>query len=86
MNKQTETKRLFNDKWDTYSKAALDIDSEFCKAIKPIFKKWADEGYSPREIAHIFATAVQLVESEYILSRNVRINKEEISKRRSGGT
>lgn len=29
------------------------LDREFSKVVRPIFKKYLDMGYSPREISHI---------------------------------
>jgi hypothetical protein len=46
-------KSLFNEDF-SWTDTGRDIDQEFTKVLEPIFSKYSDLGYSPREIAEIF--------------------------------
>ena len=70
-------KLLFNEKYDSYNEDGNILDSQTCKAIDPIFKKWVEKGYSLRDISHIVLQAVMTLECEHILTRSIKTQKEE---------
>lgn len=51
-------KRLFKEnKEESFSKEALDLDAEIMKVVKPIVKKYIDMGYCKRDIRSIVIDA-----------------------------
>lgn len=61
------TKSLFKNNGVTWTTDAAAIETEAMKAMKPIFERWTQKGYSIREIAYIINHGVFSVESEKIL-------------------
>ncbi|USV41120.1 hypothetical protein [Xanthomonas phage BUDD] len=53
-------KRLFHPENERYTPEALDLSQEVFAAIKPIVDKYADQGYSVREIASIVHSEVDI--------------------------
>lgn len=49
--------KLF-DEQHRYTPEANALQGEFEAAIRPVFTRWADMGYSPREISHLLQGAV----------------------------
>ena len=50
-----------------YDAQGNDLSTETRNAVKDIFKKYFNEGYSPREISHIMQDAIGLMEAEETL-------------------
>lgn len=46
------------EKGEDYTSIAIDIDTEIYDAIRPIFKKYADLGYSKRQLAYLINQTV----------------------------
>ena len=64
-------KSLYNeDHRYTYTKPAEALDMATFQAINPLFMKWAEDGYSPREIAHIMQAAINEMELNTIIDWN----------------
>jgi hypothetical protein len=59
-------KRAFNDR-GYYASGSMHIGDAFLKAIRPIFEKYMEEGYSPRELSHLTMHAALDIESEKVL-------------------
>jgi len=59
--------RLFNEN-DRYSEAGLNLSNEAEEAIEPIMKKWADKGFSIRDIEYIIKQAALDTSLDYLLS------------------
>lgn len=55
---------------DRYEERAMLLDSEIAKALRPIFKKYIDQGYSIREIAAIASHTVLDLECDYVLDKS----------------
>lgn len=64
--------RLFTEEYDTYNGDAKTLDSEASKIIRPLFKKYIEKGYNPRDISHILSAVVGIEECEFILTRNAK--------------
>ncbi|KKL50875.1 hypothetical protein LCGC14_2301140 [marine sediment metagenome] len=70
-------KSLFNEKYDSYNKDGNSLDNQINKAVKPMFKEWAEKGYSLREISHIALQTIMTLECENILIKAIKTRKEE---------
>jgi len=46
------------DKNERFTNQALDIDREFCQALKPIFLKYTRQGASIRQLAYIASSSL----------------------------
>ena len=66
-------KSLYNED-HRYTKAGEALDRATFQAVNSLFMKWAEDGYSPREIAHIMQGAINEME----LSTIIGWNKNEI--------
>ena len=53
---------------DRYTQQAIDMDTELRNAIKPILEKYARQGYSIRELAHIANTSIWDIECSWMIS------------------
>lgn len=53
-------KHLFNPENERYTTEALALSKEVFEAIKPIVDKYADQGYSVRDIASIVHSEVDI--------------------------
>lgn len=60
-------KSLYHEKHYTYTDDANQLDLEASNLVRPLFKKYVDLGYSPREIAQIIAVAAHMEECEILL-------------------
>jgi len=69
--------RLFDNKYQKYSKEALILDGEIGRALEPIFKKWESKGYSPREISHIITLSTLTIECERVLFSSMKTRKSD---------
>lgn len=70
--------KLFTDSGQ-YTEEALELDSETCQALMPIFKKWLDIGFNPRMIAHVMLHAtfgVELGEMLELMFENDKASSE----------
>jgi hypothetical protein len=56
---------LFDD--NKLNSLGSDIDTEFCRLIRPFMQKWIAEGCNIRELAHVMQGALQAVELEEVL-------------------
>lgn len=65
------------DKYHTYTDIGRQIDNEFAQALHPIFTRWLDLGYSPREVGYLATRAAMDVECQEILLRNAKHHDEE---------
>ncbi len=77
MDEPTVTEKLFDDKYQRYSPAALKIDREIDAALKPIFDKWGDAGYSYREISHLVTLSSTALECENVLTMAIKKRKQQ---------
>lgn len=73
-------KRAFDDS-GYYKSEGMHIDDAFAKAIRPIFLKFMEEGYSPRELSHLAMHAVFEIELGEILE--LMHNRAEIVKQKN---
>jgi hypothetical protein len=71
-----EKKILFNEEYESFNEEGLALSIEFRKVIDPIFKKWIEYGYPIREIGHILLSEVSVSECEFLLERQIKIQKE----------
>ena len=69
------SKKLY-DEDHRYTKRATIIDHEMLTLLEPTFKKYADLGYSPRELGHIAQAVINLLELESVLGFNSEKLKE----------
>lgn len=53
-------KSFFDENDESYLKDASEAAEEFSQAIKPIFNKWLEKGYTTREIEYIANDAVAM--------------------------
>lgn len=67
---------LFDPKLCRYTQEASDLYKEADEAIKPIFKKWRNMGYSTREISHLLMHTIFDNECELIIIEGVNSRKE----------
>jgi hypothetical protein len=61
------TKSLYKD--DKFSVDAMALDQEAYLMLRPLIKKYADLGYSIREIGGLLHGTVSALESEAVLSK-----------------
>lgn len=61
-----------------YSNQARELDAEFVALLTPVYKKWVDKGYSPREISYILNSVAAEVEVFSIF--DLRDSKKEANK------
>lgn len=54
-----------------YTANASVLDEDTTKLLTPVFKKFLNAGYSPREISHIMSSAISMLELEAILLKDV---------------
>jgi len=59
--------KLFDENFK-YTKEAGIIDHEMTQRLEPIFKKYVEGGYSPRELGHIAQSVVNILELESIMT------------------
>lgn len=57
------------DKDYRYTEKALEISHKTEQALKELFKKYVQEEYSPREIAHVMQMCVTDFELDAVLSK-----------------
>jgi len=50
-----------------YTENSIIIDKAFYNIIAPVFKKYTEVGYSPRELAHLVKSVVTDLELEAVL-------------------
>jgi len=61
---------MFHKEYYSYLPVADNLDDEATKAILPVFEKYVDKGYSPREVSQIIQIAVGMIECQVILDTN----------------
>lgn len=64
-------KSLFDNNF-RYTNTAANLDAEANSVIKPIFDRYVDIGYSPREISCILSNMVNDLECEAVLSKGIK--------------
>lgn len=62
-------KRLFNEE-DRYNDVATTISDEARKALEPIVKKWAEQGYSIRDIEYIINAEATCLTLDFLLQHS----------------
>lgn len=76
-------KSLFNE-YEAYTPTGGEVSDELRKAIDPIMKKWADEGYSVKHIESIAIDTITMSSAVERATRAMKLRKKRMS--RSGGT
>lgn len=56
------------------------LEDDTIAALRPIFNKYIEAGYSVREIGHIIVRAVGLIESEIALTEGVKRRRKDVEK------
>ena len=74
-------KSLYKNKFGVLTSEGHEIDREFNRAIKPIFKKYADKGYLARDLTHTILFNITLIEAEYNIMRGINERKAEREKK-----
>jgi len=69
---------LFDDKYQRFEPAAMELGREIDAALKPIFDKWGDAGYSFRDISHLVTLASTALECENVITMACKKRKEEL--------
>ena len=64
---------------ECFSDAAMQIDAEAARALRPIIKKFLNEGYNIRELCHIIIHNVAAIEAEFVLCGQYRAQREKKS-------
>jgi len=59
----------FFDENNKYTEEALYLDTEVSKLLRPVYDKYIEMGYGPREISHIISLANMDTEVETILTQ-----------------
>jgi len=65
-------KNKLYDENDKYTNDSGNLDREVTEALKPIFEKYVEAGYSFRDISHVTLHAVFGLEMEVILTEQVK--------------
>ena len=68
-------RKLFFRRTGRYTKDGIALDMEVGKALKPIFKKYREKGYTYREISHVVMLEATTLESVSILKEAVGYSK-----------
>jgi len=74
-------KSLYHEEYHTYLPRANELDIEVTEILRPVFEKYMEEGYSPREVSQIMGTSIAMIECEYLLDRNNKIAKAKRKKK-----
>lgn len=71
-------KSMYHEKYYSYLPSAVALDTEVSDILLPVFEKYIDKGYSPREISQVIQVAVGVVECDIIigLTKNKNENKK----------
>jgi hypothetical protein len=70
-------KQLFSPDGLHYGCDAGMFDAECMGAIRPIFERWARDGFNPRELAYLLHRTITDVELGYIIERQCEEYKKE---------
>jgi len=77
LHEKEKMKRLYNEKTDNYTHEANALSNQAAHIIRPLFQKWAERGYSIRDISNIIRTEVSMLECEIILwENNKKVKKD----------
>lgn len=63
------------DKNHRYEPIGMTLDSQATEAIKPIFDRFVEYGFSPREISHMIQSAVDMLELEAVMDKKQEVVK-----------
>lgn len=62
------SKSLFDCEYNRYTEEAVKFGAEINSVVQPVFKKYVDIGYNPRELEYIMYDEISLLSKAYILS------------------
>ncbi len=71
------TKRLFSEKFETWTADAVALEREINAALEPILKKAFDSGFDGHDIEHVAAMQVVTTCSKLRIYRGIAIRKKE---------
>jgi hypothetical protein len=70
------TKKLYNE-WEMISSVeGNELLEEITNAVKPIIDKYAEMGFSLREIEYLIINTISVIVSERILLRNMKVYRD----------
>lgn len=68
-----EQKSFYKGEEFSYARESIAFTSEVCAALRPIYAKYLEMGYSIREIGHLAAAEAYYLESRIALERRFKI-------------
>ena len=77
LHEKEKMKRLYNEETDNYTHEANELSHQAAEILKPLLKKWSEEGYSIRDISNIIRAEVSMLECETVLwENNKKVKKD----------